>query len=227
MIRRRSIVIAVTGGMGCGQSSVCRFLEKMGVKIINADQVAKAEVERNPDIKIELKKAFGSRILYRNGKLNRKLLARIAFSDEAKTSRLNRIIHPQMVSKVITLIEETRESKRYSIIAVDAALIYELNLEHMFDAIVVVVSRLANRIKRIKHRDHLSEREIIDRINKQIPIEDKEKWADFVIRNDGDLLLLEKNSKKLYSQLEKMVKEKKKSRRKLPHYSHTTDRYSK
>jgi len=187
--------------MGCGQSTVASLLEKMGVKVINADQVAKQEIEKNKEIQRELKKVFGSRIFYRNGRLNRKLLARIAFSDLAKTNRLNRIVHPQMVSRILEIIEEARESGKYSIIAVDAALIYELNLEHMFDAVVVVVSRMKNRIERIKARDKLSEKEIIDRISKQIPIEEKMKWADFVIENNQDLKALETRTKMLYHKL--------------------------
>ena len=205
---QHTIVVAITGGMGCGQTTVCKFLEKKGVKIINADWVAKKEIETNEEVKKELKKAFGYRIFYPNGKLNRKLLARIAFSDEAKTLRLNRIVHPQMVSRILDLIEQARESGRYPIIAVDAALIYELNLEHMFDAVVVVSSRMSNRIARIKARDRLSEKEIIDRINKQIPIEEKMKWADFVVENNGDLKELEQKTEKLYYQLMKLTRRK-------------------
>ncbi len=205
---KNSIVIAVTGGMGCGQTTVCNFLARWGAKIINADQVAKQEIERNEEIKKELKKAFGSRIFYRNGRLNRKLLARIAFSDAAKTQRLNRIVHPQMVARVVELIEQARESGKYPIIAVDAALIYELNLEHMFDAIVVVSSRMSKRIARIKARDRLTEKEIIDRINKQIPIEEKMKWADYVIENNGDLKELEEKTRAVYQKLMRKVRAK-------------------
>ncbi|MEJ2636886.1 MAG: dephospho-CoA kinase [Calditrichia bacterium] len=205
MIYKNSIVVAVTGGMGCGQSTVCNFLEKMGIKVINADMVAKQEVENNEEIKKELRKAFGRNIFYRNGKLNRKLLANIAFSDEAKTNRLNKIVHPQMVARILDLIEEARESGEYSIIAVDAALIYELSLEHMFDAIVVVASRMGLRIERIKQRDKLSEKEIVDRIKKQIPIEDKIKWADFVVQNNRDLKALEKQTGALYNKLKKLA----------------------
>lgn len=195
------LIIAVTGGMGCGQSTVCKILRRKGVKVINADQAAKQEIESNPEIKSELKNAFGSRVFYQNGKLNRKYLARIAFSDEAKTQRLNRIVHPQMVSRIIEMIEEARESGKYKIIAVDAALIYELNLESMFDAVVVVIARLKQRIERIKARDKLSEKEIVDRINKQLPIHDKVKWADFVVYNYADLQKLEQNVNRLYRSL--------------------------
>lgn len=205
-MQKPTAVVAVTGGMGCGQSSVCEYLAKLGVKVINADLVARKEIEKNEDIKGELKHVFGKKIFYRNGKLNRKLLARIAFSDETKTWHLNNIVHPQMVSKIIELIEEARDSNQYNIIAIDAALIYELNLEHMFDAVIVVSSKINNRVERIKRRDRLSEKEIMDRMSKQIPLEDKAQWADFVVNNDGDLETLEKNTQRLYSQLRNLIR---------------------
>jgi dephospho-CoA kinase len=206
MAEKDMIVIAVTGGMGSGQSTVCKFLAKMGgVKIINADFEAKKEIEKNPEVRKELKSAFGSRVFYRNGKLNRKLLARMAFTDEARTNRLNRIVHPQMVSRVLDLIEEARESETYKIVAVDAALIYELNLEHMFDAIVVVMSSMRNRMQRIKGRDKLTEKEITDRISKQIPLEEKRKWGDYVIVNNGSLEALQRKTWGVYKKLKQLL----------------------
>ncbi len=201
MKKRRPLVIAVTGGMGTGQSSVCQFLHYLGAKAINADKIAKREIENNAAVQKELKKTFGAKIFYPNGKLNRKLLARLAFADEAKTVRLNKIVHPQMVSRIIEIIENARDSGRYSMIVVDAALIFELSLENMFDAVVVVTSKMQNRLERIKLRDKLTDKEISDRMSKQIPIEDKMQWADYLIENNGTLKQLEENTKKLFHQL--------------------------
>ena len=204
MQNRRPAVVAITGGMGTGQTTVCQFLQKLGARTINADIVAKREIETNPQLQKELKKTFGAKIFYRNGKLNRKLLAKLAFSDEAKTVRLNKIVHPQMVSRIIDMIEESRESGKYKLIVVDAALIYELSLEHMFDAVVVVTSKMKNRLERIKARDQLSDKEISDRMSKQIPIEDKMHWGDYVIENNESLEVLEKKTVKLYHDLKRL-----------------------
>jgi dephospho-CoA kinase len=204
MIKQDDVVlVAITGGMGCGQSSVATFLEEMGAKIINADQMAHKVVNSDPEAKNEIRKNFGKKVFFRNGKLNRKLLGRIVFEDEAKTKLLNKIVHPRMVSRIVDEIEEARDTGKYKIIAIDAALIYEINLEHMFDAVVVVSSRLKNRIDRIVERDGLSEKEILDRISKQIPIEDKVKWADFVINNNSSLEQLKKRTVSLYHKLVK------------------------
>lgn len=202
MIKQEDVaLIAITGGIGCGQSSVATFLEEMGAKVINADQIAHKVVNSDLEAKNEIRKNFGRKVFFRNGKLNRKLLGRIVFEDEAKTRILNKIVHPRMVSRIIDEIEEARDTGKYKVIAIDAALIYEINLEHTFDAVVVVSSRQKNRIGRIIARDGLSEKEIRDRIGKQIPIEDKVKWADFVINNNSSLEQLKKRSTSLYYKL--------------------------
>lgn len=198
------ILIAITGGIGCGQSTVAKFLEEKGVKIINADLMAHKVVNNDPEAKNEIRKNFGNKVFFRNGRLNRKLLGRIVFEDEAKTRFLNKIVHPRMVSRIIDEIEAARDSGQYRIVAIDAALIYEIHLEHMFDAVVVVASRLKNRIERIMARDGLSEKEIRDRIGKQIPIEEKVKWGDFVVNNNSTLEELKKQTHELHEKLFKM-----------------------
>ncbi len=212
----RPLVIAITGGMGCGQTTVAKFFQKWGAKDINADLVARQVVNQDPEVRKELEKAFGKHIFYRNGRLNRKLLARIVFQDESKTRRLNRIVHPRMVSRIIDEIEKAREEGKYPIIAIDAALIYELNLEHMFDYVVVVSSRMSQRIQRIKERDKIPEKEIIYRIQRQLPIEEKMKWGDFVIENNSSLEDLERKSRAVFRKLLNIQKrQEQKARREL------------
>jgi dephospho-CoA kinase len=164
------------------------------------------EMDRNKELQEDLKKAFGNKIFYGGGRLNRKLLAGMVFSDKAKTWRLNRMVHPHMVAKIIEMIERARESRNFPVIAVDAALIYEMNLENMFEAVVVVSSNMKHRIERIKLRDKLSEKSILDRISKQIPVEEKIKWGDYVVENNGSLQELEKMTRELYYKLSGKVK---------------------
>ena len=159
-------------------------------------------------MKQELRQEFGRGIFYRSGHLNRKLLAQIAFGDEHKTMRLNKIVHPRMVAKVIDQIEAARESKKHSIVVIDAALIYEVNLEKLFDVIIVVSSRMSNRISRVKERDGLSEEEIRDRISKQIPVEEKVKWADITIQNNTSLAKLEEKSIQVFRKLTNLSRKK-------------------
>ncbi|GAB4176708.1 MAG: dephospho-CoA kinase [Calditrichia bacterium] len=206
---KHCIVVAVTGGMGCGQTTVASFFKKFGAYVVNADEMAKKAIDRNDELRKKLKQTFGSRIFHRNGKLNRKKLASMVFQDESKLTKLNKLVHPHMVENIIEEIEKARESGKYKIIMVDAALIYEINIENMFDAVIVVASYMKNRIERIMKRDGHSRKHILDRISKQIPIEDKMKWADYIIENNKDLKALEEKSRIVWDELLKLVEKKK------------------
>ena len=178
-------VVAVTGGIGSGQSTVCSHFQNLGCKIIDVDIKAKQIIQKDVLLQKDLKKSFGAEIFFKDGSLNRKHLAHLAFRDEAKTLELNKIIHPRMVSEVIEEMETARFSQRYPLIIVDAALIFEISIEKMFDAVIVVFANLNNRIKRVMERDGLKRGEVLARVRRQIPLEEKKAWADFVIDNNG------------------------------------------
>ena len=106
-------VIGVTGGIGSGQSSVCYYLGKLGCKVIDVDKKAKHIINKDKSLQADLKKTFGNEIFSKNGELNRRLLANLAFQDEEKTHKLNRLVHPRMVAEVIEEMESARFSQKY------------------------------------------------------------------------------------------------------------------
>jgi len=194
-------VIAVTGGIGSGQSTVCTRLLERGCRIIDVDKKAKQIINKDAALQRELKKVFGEKIFSADGKLNRKLLAQIAFKEESNTLQLNNLIHPRMVAEVVEEMESARFSGKYPLIVIDAALIYEISIEQMFDAIIVVYASMENRIKRVMERDGLSRREIITRVRRQIPLDDKKQWADFVVDNNGSLDDLKRQTDQIFEKL--------------------------
>jgi dephospho-CoA kinase len=194
-------VIAVTGGIGSGQSTVCARLKDRGCRIIDVDKKAKQIINKDAALQRELKKVFGEKIFSPDGKLNRKLLAQIAFRDVSNTLQLNNLVHPRMVAEVVEEMESARFSGRYPLIVIDAALIYEISIEQMFDAIIVVYASMENRIKRVMERDGLSRREIISRVRRQIPLDDKKQWADFVVDNNGGLDDLNRQTDQIFDKL--------------------------
>jgi dephospho-CoA kinase len=180
-------VIAVTGGIGSGQSTVCNRLQSLGCRIINVDKKAKRIIAKDHALKKELKSVFGHDIFFKDGSLNRKLLASLAFQSDIKTMQLNKLVHPRMVAEIVEEMETARFSQKYPLIVLDAALVYELSLEQMFDAVIVVYTHLDKRIKRVIERDGLNRKEILSRVRRQIPLDEKKQWADFVVDNNGTL----------------------------------------
>lgn len=206
------LVVAVTGGIGTGQSTVCKFFEEWHCKVINADQIAKQVIQNNKTLQKELKEVFGKEI-FNNKKLDTNALAEKAFRDDFHTQQLNRLVHPRMVEVIIDEMEKARFSKRYPMVVIDAALIYEISIEQMFDAVVVVKAPLNHRQKRVQERDGMSRRHFMERVNKQLPVEDKARWADYVIENNKSLDDLKKRTRVVYHQLMDLQREKEKGRK--------------
>ncbi len=202
------LVVAITGGIGSGQSTVAGFFRKWGAWVINADQKAKEVIQRDRGVKNNLRQTFGKDIFDRRGKLITNRLAQLAFKDELSTQKLNQIVHPRMVGYLVEEMEQARFSKRYPIVAVDAALVYEISIEQMFDTIIVVYAPMELRFKRVKQRDGMKRSEFLARVDKQIPLEEKRQWADFVIDNSGSLEELEKQSWAVFEKLLNMQREK-------------------
>ena len=203
---KNSLVIAITGGIGSGQSTVSSYFQQWQCKVINADLKAKEVIRKNKALQSELKKAFGNSIFTANGKLDNARLAAIAFSNEIKTQKLNQLVHPHMVESLVEDMEKARFSGRYPLIIIDAALIFEISIEQMFDGIIVVDAPLKERMMRVKERDNMTQRQFKERADKQIPLSDKVKWADFVINNDDSLEVLKSRSRKVLNELLKMQK---------------------
>ena len=140
-------VIGVTGGIGSGQSTVCQFLKEMGCKVIDVDKKAKQIINKDRGLQNDLKKTFGDQIFDKQGKLNRRLLASLAFQSEQNTLELNRLVHPKMVAEVVEEMEHARFSQKYPLIVIDAALIFEISIEQMFSHIIVVYTSLQKRLQ--------------------------------------------------------------------------------
>ncbi len=204
------LVVAVTGGIGSGQTTVSKLFGKWGAKVINADLKAKEIMQKDREIRRALKQTFGNNVFFRNGKLNTRLLAELAFKDELHTQKLNQIVHPRMVSYIVEEMEEARFSKRYPMVVIDAALVYEINIEQLFDAIVVVYAPIDERYRRVRQRDGMSKQEFFSRVDRQIPLEEKRKWADFVIDNSGSFEELEREARQVFEKLLRLQQKKEK-----------------
>lgn len=173
-------VIALTGGIGCGKSLAAQYFSELGALVIDADQLARAAIERGSQGFDEAVSIFGDLIL-NNGDIDRRALGEIIFNDVDAKQKLEGIIHP--------FIRQQFEEAVSSLKA-DETLIYEIPLlvetgaQERFDLVITVESTLENRILRLRQRGmHISEIEA--RISAQATREQRVELADFLIENDG------------------------------------------
>ena len=193
------IIIGVTGGMGSGKSSVCKFLEKLGAKIIEADKVAKSLYSTEPDLKNKIVESFGSNVLDEWGEISFKQLAEKAFKDENSVALLNQITHPFIRDAIRDKI--INHTMTDDIIAVDAALLFEGELLYTVDYIITITAPTKVRVDRIVASGRFSEEEALKRISYQLSDEEKTEKADFVIQNDGTLEELKKKVESVYNEI--------------------------
>ncbi len=196
----KNIKVAITGGIGSGKSTFANYLALKGYIVINADDISKDILTFDESIINKVSKEFGSES-YKNGKLNKKFIAAQVFSNPAKLNKLNSILHPRVLHKIDTLIEKKYKNDKF--VFIEAALIYEADIEKKFDYVVLVTAEFNIRLRRSVVSGKFNEEDFINRDNNQIPQEEKEKRADFIFSNNeskkklvkkADLLLLTLNS---------------------------------
>ena len=179
-------VIGLTGGIASGKSYVSSILRQLGAFVIDADLVSREIIEPGSEAWEEIVKYFGHGILKEDGAIDRKALGDIVFSDEEKLALLNNITHPKIIRKIEEMIhaEEANNSK---VIVIDAALLIELGMQDMVDEVWMVYVDEKTQIERLLRREDITKEQALDRIHSQISNEEKIKYADKVIDNNGTL----------------------------------------
>lgn len=175
------IKIAITGGIGSGKSYVSHLLEDMNIPVYNADNEAKRLTVSDEGIRRELVALLGEEV-YKEGALNRPLLASYLFSDPAHAAQINAIIHPR-VRKDFAAWAEQREG--CEVAGMESAILYEASFENTVDAVVMVYAPVDLRVQRAMYRDGASEEQVRARIAAQMDDEEKCRRADFTVVNDG------------------------------------------
>jgi len=175
--------IAITGNIGCGKSTFSSFAEEKGYVVLRADDVSKEILENDEKVRELVIKNFGDES-YTDNKPNKKYLAEKIFSDQKKREKLESILHPRVIKNIDKTITEL--DKKSKIIFVEAALIYEADMEEMFDYVILITSNIELRKKR-KIGLGLSEKDFDNREANQIPEEEKKKRADYIFSNNTSI----------------------------------------
>lgn len=186
------LVVGLTGNIGCGKSSLSDIFRAEGIKIIDADIIAR-QIYEDEKLLRKVYETFGNDIKNEDGSLNRKALGRIVFSDDEKLIQLNKLTHPVIRQKVSDEIEEYK-SQNEEIVILDAALLVESDYLNFIDKLLVVTCKENIQIERIIARDNCSIEEALDRIRSQMSQENKVKYADYVIDNSATLSELRKKA---------------------------------
>lgn len=168
--------IAITGGIGSGKSYVCKLLADRGVKVYDCDAAAKRIMATDTALQANLNAVVGEEVFI-DGILQKPILAKFLLASEANKQAINDVVHPAVAADFIASNYQWLESA----ILFDAKFNERIN----FDYIVCVIAPEDVRIERIAQRDGISHEQALQWIKRQMPQEEMEKKADFIIINDG------------------------------------------
>ena len=195
------MLIGLTGGIGSGKSTVANMFNKKGIPVVDADAIAREVVEPGKKAWEKIVEHFGKEILLPDNNIDRKKLGSIIFNDVHQRKRLNDITHPIIILEIMNKAKEL-EKKHHQVI-VDIPLLFESKREPLFDLIIVVYADKKTQLQRLMERDHLSEKEALQKIEAQFDLEQKKEKADIIIYNDKGLDNTEKQIDEIIKNWEK------------------------
>ena len=194
------IIIGITGSIGSGKTTVAKLFSKHWYNRIDADEIGHEIIKKNSIAYKKIIKEFGNEILNKNKDIDRIKLGDIVFNDNKKLKQLNSITHPIIINEIKNQIKRIKNKcSDKTKIVIDAPLLLETKTRDLIDKIIIINCNKENIIKRLNKKYKKEKIESI--LNAQMPLNEKLKYAYFVIDNNKDLKQLEKQIKKIIKKL--------------------------
>jgi dephospho-CoA kinase len=177
--------VGLTGGYATGKSFVAAEFERLGCTIISADRLGHQVLLPGGEAYAPTIEAFGPGILGSDGIIDRKKLGAVVFSSPELLAKLSSFVHPAVFHLEERMLAETAARHPDGIAILEAAILVETGRFARFDRLILTVCDLETQIARGIKRDGLTREQVLDRINRQMPVEEKKKYAHYVIDTSG------------------------------------------
>lgn len=174
------MIIALTGGIGSGKTTIAKLFETMGCLLYNSDEKAK-DLYHQTEIKKRVIQLLGSEAYSANGSLNTTYIAEVIFKDKTALESLNAIIHPALEKDFEIFVKQQSPDR---IIIKESALIFETDSYKKFKTIILVTAPLEQKIKRVMQRNKMPRENVVKRMSAQWPDEQKIPLANYIISNN-------------------------------------------
>ncbi len=185
------IKIGLTGGIGTGKSTVSKMMIAAGIKVLDADLVARNVLQVYPEIIQKIRIEFGDAFFDWRGEFRRKEFGNHIFRFPQERIKYEEIIIPYIKKEIYEALKRYEENGE-KIIVLDAPTLIENGLHKDMDYVILVYADINTQIQRVKARDRLSNGDVNTRINSQMQLEEKKKFANIIIDNNGDLVSTQK-----------------------------------
>jgi dephospho-CoA kinase len=195
--------VGLTGSIAVGKSFVTSVFAELGCHVLDADQTAREEVMPGTAGLAAVVREFGEGVLAPDGTLDRASMAAVVFADEQKRLRLNFLLHPFIIARQDEVLREWEREDPNGIAIVDAALMIESGGYKRFDKLIVVHCRPEVQLERLMLRNKLTLAEAQQRIASQMPQEEKQRYADYLIDTSEGFEPTRKRTVEVYNELNK------------------------
>ncbi len=178
--------VGLTGGLACGKSFVGDQLVELGCSLIQADELGHQALAPGGEAYDAVIGEFGKDIVDGGGQIDRNVLASRVFNAPERLARLNALVHPPVVRREEALAAEHAAREPHGIFVVEAAILIETGSYKRFDRIILVTCREEQQVERAMRREGSTEADVRARIRRQMPLDEKRKFAQFVIDTSGE-----------------------------------------
>jgi len=194
------IIVGLTGSVGTGKSTVANLFKELGAYVVDWDELAREVTRPHSKAWKEIVEYFGKDFLNEDLTINRQKLAEVVFSDKEKVTKLNHIVHPEVLKEDERMNSEIKSLDHDALIIKDIPLLFELTCPVYVDKIVVVSASEQTQLRRLEEKG-ITREDARNRIKSQLSLEEKIKSADFVINNDGSLEETKRQVEEIYTLL--------------------------
>jgi dephospho-CoA kinase len=194
-VRDGLLLIGLVGRAGSGKSTVARTLAGAGAVVIDADEIGHQVTDRDPVVRAELEAEYGPGVYRTDGSLERAQVAAKVFADPAARARLDRLVHPRILERIRSRLDELRAARFRGAVVIDAALMLEWGLERQLDAVVAVTAPERLQIERLQRARGWTEDEARARLGAQRSNERFAAAADVTLVNESSVDALERSAR--------------------------------
>ncbi|MBV8072591.1 MAG: dephospho-CoA kinase [Acidobacteriaceae bacterium] len=195
------IKVGLTGGYASGKTYVAGELENLGCHVIHADRLGHLVLQPGGDAYGPVLEEFGRGILTGEGIIDRKKLASIVFINAAQLQKLNGIVHPAVFRLEEKMLEQFLQNDPKGIAVIEAAILIETGRYRQFDHLIVTVCDRETQITRGMARDNLTREEVVARLEQQMSLDEKVKYADYIIDTSGPKAATSERVRRVYEDL--------------------------
>lgn len=193
--------VGLTGGIATGKSTVVRMLVKKGARVIDHDALVHTLQEPGRPVWNRIVEAFGRDILDAGGRIDRKKLGALVFGNETRRKALEGIVHPAVLEEAQRERDRIGKEDARAIVLSDIPLLLEVGMQGLFDLLLLVYAPPEVQIARVMKRNNMTRDEAAARLGAQMPIDEKLKRADVVVRNDGTMKELHQRVDEVWEEL--------------------------